>query len=56
MKCHFGVDAGSGLVYTITVMAANAHDAPANRSGDMPGSPFPSAMGQPTTKGIAAVF
>ena len=26
MKCHLGVDAGSGLVYTITVMAANAHD------------------------------
>ena len=26
MKCHIGVDAGSGLVYTITVTAANVHD------------------------------
>jgi len=26
MKCHIGVDAGSGLVHTITVTAANAHD------------------------------
>ena len=26
MKCHVGVDAGSGLVHTITVTAANAHD------------------------------
>ncbi len=26
MLCHIGVDAGSGLVHTITVTAANAHD------------------------------
>lgn len=26
MKCHVGVDAGSGLVHTITATAANAHD------------------------------
>ena len=26
MKCHIGADAGSGLVHTITVTAANAHD------------------------------
>ena len=26
MKCHIGVDAHSGLVHTITVTAANAHD------------------------------
>ena len=26
MKCHIGVDAGSGLVHTIIVTAANAHD------------------------------
>ena len=26
MKCHIGVDAGSGLVHTITVTEANAHD------------------------------
>ena len=26
MKCHIGVDAGSGLVHTITVTAANIHD------------------------------
>lgn len=26
MKCHIGVDAGSGLVHTITVTAANPHD------------------------------
>jgi Transposase and inactivated derivatives, IS5 family len=26
MKCHAGVDAGSGLVHTIAVTAANAHD------------------------------
>lgn len=26
MKCRIGVDAGSGLVHTITVTAANAHD------------------------------
>ena len=26
MKCHIGVDAGSGLVHTITVTAANVHD------------------------------
>lgn len=26
MKCHIGVDAGSGLVHTITVTAANKHD------------------------------
>ena len=26
MKCHVGVDAHSGLVHTITVTAANAHD------------------------------
>ena len=26
MKFHIGVDAGSGLVHTITVTAANAHD------------------------------
>ena len=26
MKCHIGVDAGSGLVHAITVTAANAHD------------------------------
>ena len=26
MKCHSGVDAGSGLVHTITVTAANVHD------------------------------
>ena len=26
MKCHIGVDADSGLVHTITVTAANAHD------------------------------
>ncbi len=26
MKCHIGVDAGSGLVHTMTVTAANAHD------------------------------
>lgn len=26
MKCHIGVDAGSGLMHTITVTAANAHD------------------------------
>ena len=26
MKCHVGVDAYSGLVHTMTVTAANAHD------------------------------
>lgn len=26
MKCHIGVDAGSGLVHSITVTAANVHD------------------------------
>ena len=26
MKCHIGVDADSGLVHTMTVTAANAHD------------------------------
>ena len=26
MKCHVGVDAGSGLVHTITVTSANRHD------------------------------
>ena len=26
MKCHIGVDAGSGLVHTITVTAENEHD------------------------------
>ena len=26
MKCHIGVDSGSGLMHTITVTAANAHD------------------------------
>ena len=26
MKCHIGVDAGSGLVHTMTVTAANGHD------------------------------
>ena len=26
MKCHVGVDAGSGLVHTITVTPANEHD------------------------------
>lgn len=26
MKCHIGVDAGSGLVHTITATAANIHD------------------------------
>ena len=26
MKCHIGVNAGSGLVHTITVTAANTHD------------------------------
>ena len=26
MKCHVGVDAGSGLVHTITVTSANKHD------------------------------
>lgn len=26
MKCHVGVDAGSGLVHTITVTSANVHD------------------------------
>ena len=26
MKCHIGVDAGSGLVHSMTVTAANAHD------------------------------
>ncbi len=26
MKCHIGVNAGSGLVHTITVTAANKHD------------------------------
>ena len=26
MKCHIGVDAGSGLVHTMTVTAANTHD------------------------------
>lgn len=26
MKCHIGVDAGSGLVHTLTVTAANDHD------------------------------
>lgn len=26
MKCHIGVDAGSGLVHTITVTGANKHD------------------------------
>ena len=26
MKCHIGVDAGIGLVHTITVTAANVHD------------------------------
>lgn len=26
MKCHIGVDAGSGLVHTIAVTAANVHD------------------------------
>ena len=26
IKCHIGVDAGSGLVHTITVTAANTHD------------------------------
>ncbi len=28
MKCHSGVDAGSGLVHTMTVTAANQHDIP----------------------------
>ncbi|MFT8887307.1 MAG: transposase [Ethanoligenens sp.] len=28
MKCHIGVDAGGGLVHTIGVTAANAHDVP----------------------------
>ena len=26
MKCHIGVDAGSGLVHTITITVANEHD------------------------------
>ena len=26
MKCHVGVNAGSGLVHTITVTPANEHD------------------------------
>ncbi len=26
MKCHIGADAGSGLVHTVTVTAANTHD------------------------------
>ena len=26
MRCHIGVDSGSGLVHTITATAANAHD------------------------------
>ena len=26
MKCHIGVDSGSGLVHTVTVTAANVHD------------------------------
>ena len=26
MKCHIGVDAGSGLVHTMIVTAANEHD------------------------------
>lgn len=26
MKCHIGVDAGSGLVHSVTATAANAHD------------------------------
>ena len=26
MKCHVDVDAGSGLVHTITVTSANKHD------------------------------
>ena len=26
MKCHIGVDAGGGLVHTMTVTAANTHD------------------------------
>ena len=26
MKCHIGVDSGSGLVHTMTVTAANVHD------------------------------
>jgi len=26
MKCHVGVDAGSGLVHTVTVTSANKHD------------------------------
>ncbi|MFQ9094186.1 MAG: transposase [Ruminococcus sp.] len=26
MKCHIGVDSGSGLVHTITATAANTHD------------------------------
>ncbi len=26
MKCHIGVDAGSGLVHTMTVTAVNEHD------------------------------
>ena len=26
MKCHIGVDSGSGLVHTITVTAANEYD------------------------------
>ncbi len=25
MKCHVGVDAGGGLVHTMTVIAANEH-------------------------------
>lgn len=26
MKCHVGVDAGGGLVHTVTVTSANKHD------------------------------
>ena len=26
MKCHVGVDAGNGLVHTLTVTSANKHD------------------------------
>ena len=26
MRCHIGVDSGSGLMHTITVTATNAHD------------------------------
>lgn len=41
MKCHIGVDAGSGLVHTMTVTAANEHDitetAKLLREDDIPG-------------------